>query len=58
MATQKITREMYEYKMKSRSPRALAARNRAVNQKRKSSRHADMGIYAKPKSPATRARKA
>lgn len=58
MATQKISGKMYEYKTENRSPRALAARNRKANQVRKRSKHADMGIYAKPKSSATRARKA
>ena len=58
MAEQKVTQKMFDTYQKSRSPRSLAGRNRRINQVRKATKHRDMGIYAKRKSPATRPRKA
>lgn len=58
MPYKKTTREMMDVARGNRSPRELAGRNRKVNQVRKRSKHSDMGIYAKPRSPANRARKA
>ena len=52
MPKQKVTRQMMA--AQSRSPRSLAGRNRAINQVRKRTKHADMGIYAKRRSPANR----
>ena len=58
MAYKKTTKEMMAAVQGNRSPRELAGRNRKVNQVRKRSKHLDMGIYAKPRTPANRARKA
>ena len=58
MPYKKTTQEMMQYRQEQRSARSLMARNRKVNQHRKKTKHSDMGIYAKPRSPANRARKA
>jgi hypothetical protein len=57
VAKQRVTREMMASKG-PRSARSLAGRNRAINQIRKRTKHADMGIYAKRRSPANRPGKA
>ena len=58
MPPKKTTNKMREVKASSTSPRSYMARNRMVNKIRKSTKHLDMGVYAKKKSPATRPKKA
>ena len=59
MPPKKTTNKMREVTASSStSPRSYMARNRMVNKVRKSTKHLDMGVYAKKKSPATRPKKA
>jgi len=57
MPGKKMTKEMAAARRASKNPRSYMGRNRMANQVRKRTKHSDMGIYAKRRSPATRPRK-